>query len=157
MAHRTVNALFDDYDHAAGAVRRLETSGIADLDVALVASNLGGAYTGHAARSFDETGADEAERYAEGVRRGGVLVSVRVRDADRARVESILDEAGRVEAGPRTAEGRSDGPAPPIGAAASTTTGLTTDLMPDPLDDDGTDEAQDERLRRITGADRDRT
>jgi hypothetical protein len=29
--------------------------------------------------------------------------------------------------------------------------------MPDPLDDDGTDEAQDERLRRITGADRDRT
>jgi hypothetical protein len=156
MAQRTVNALFDDYDHAAGAVRRLETSGIADLDIALVASNLGGAYTGHAAGSFDEAGADEAERYAEGVRRGGVLVTVRVRDADRARVEAILDEAGRVEAGPHAAEGRSDGPAPPIGAAASTTTGLITDLMPDPLDD-GTDEAQDERLRRITGADRDRT
>lgn len=36
---------------------------------------------------------DEAEIYAEGVRRGGTLVIARVPDAERARCEAILDEA----------------------------------------------------------------
>src|ERR1700704_1453542 len=36
-------------------------------------------------------GEEEAHTYAEGVRRGGTLVTVRVPDADRARVEAILD------------------------------------------------------------------
>jgi uncharacterized protein (TIGR02271 family) len=36
-------------------------------------------------------GEQEAHAYAEGVRRGGTLVSVRVPDTDRARVEAILD------------------------------------------------------------------
>jgi uncharacterized protein (TIGR02271 family) len=36
-------------------------------------------------------GEEEAHIYAEGVRRGGTLVTVRVPDADRARVESIMD------------------------------------------------------------------
>jgi uncharacterized protein (TIGR02271 family) len=36
-------------------------------------------------------GEEEAHTYAEGVRRGGTLVTVRVPDADRARVEAIMD------------------------------------------------------------------
>ena len=36
---------------------------------------------------------EEAPLYAEGVRRGGTLVSARVPDADRARCEAILDQS----------------------------------------------------------------
>ena len=36
---------------------------------------------------------EDASRYAEGVRRGGTLVSARVSDGDRARVEPLLDES----------------------------------------------------------------
>ena len=35
----------------------------------------------------------EAESYAEGIRRGGTLVSARVPDADRARYESVLNRS----------------------------------------------------------------
>jgi hypothetical protein len=38
-------------------------------------------------------GDDDAHVYAEGVRRGGTLVSARVADADRARFEAILDRS----------------------------------------------------------------
>ena len=36
---------------------------------------------------------DEAHYYAEGVRRGGTLVTARIPDADRARYESIMDRS----------------------------------------------------------------
>src|SRR5215204_3124259 len=39
-------------------------------------------------------GERNAESYAEGVRRGGTLVSVRVSEADRARIEPIMDRHG---------------------------------------------------------------
>ncbi|MFC4174236.1 hypothetical protein ACFOYU_19665 [Microvirga sp. GCM10011540] len=103
---------------------------------------------------------EEAHRYTEGVRRGGVLVTVRVEEPEVGRVVDILDDEGSVDVGERERTWRRDEderPAPPIGAAASTTTGLTTDLMPNPLDDDrdSTDvEVEDERLRRITDGDR---
>src|SRR5882762_6789794 len=42
-------------------------------------------------------GEKEAHTYAEGVRRGGTLVTVRVPDADRARVESIMDRFNPME------------------------------------------------------------
>jgi hypothetical protein len=35
---------------------------------------------------------DEASRYAEGIRRGGTLVSVRASEQDRARIEALLSE-----------------------------------------------------------------
>lgn len=96
---------------------------------------------------------DEAQAYVDGIRRGGTLVTVRVDDADRERVVDILDDEGRIEPG---RQARSpEGTAPPIGAAASTTTGLTTDLMPSPLDEDEDHtlhvELEDERVRRMTG------
>lgn len=105
---------------------------------------------------------DEAQAYVDGVRQGGTLVTVRVDDADRERVVDILDDEGRIEPGQR--DWRSEGAAPPIGAAASTTTGLMTDLMPNPLDEDEDEddhtlhvELEDERLRRMTGSGSDKT
>jgi hypothetical protein len=58
---------------------------------ALVAA-AGGA-TGGLIGALTQTGIgeDEAHAYAEGVRRGGTLVTARVPDADRARYETILD------------------------------------------------------------------
>lgn len=38
-------------------------------------------------------GKDEAEIYAEGLRRGGTVVSVRAADADAARLQAIMDKA----------------------------------------------------------------
>ena len=64
-----------------------------------LASTAAGAAAGGAAGSIigalTQAGASEedASAYAEGIRRGGTLVSARVPDADRARYEAILDRA----------------------------------------------------------------
>src|SRR3712207_9273892 len=67
--------------------------------------------------------------YAEGVRRGGALVTVRSSEADVDRIVDILDDDGTVDFDERQDTWRSEGwtgrDAGPIGAAASTTTGLT--------------------------------
>jgi hypothetical protein len=54
-----------------------------------------GAATGGIVGALTEAGVskDDAPLYAEGVRRGGTLVTARVADADRARLESILDQS----------------------------------------------------------------
>jgi hypothetical protein len=53
-------------------------------------------------------GRDEADVYAEGIRRGGALVTVRVPDAERGRVERILDRSA-VNIGDRGAAYRQSG------------------------------------------------
>lgn len=100
---------------------------------------------------------DEANAYVDGVRGGGALVTVRTDEANIERVVDILDDEGRVDPYQPERDWRSEGAAPPIGAAASTTTGLTTDLLLDRLDANDEDdtlhvELQDERVRRITGS-----
>lgn len=54
-----------------------------------------GAATGGVIGALTQAGVskEDAETYAEGVRRGGTLVSARVQDADRARFEAILDRS----------------------------------------------------------------
>jgi hypothetical protein len=52
-------------------------------------------------------GQREAHAYAEGVRRGGTLVTVRVPDADRARVEAIMDRYNPMDTSSVGAEDRS--------------------------------------------------
>lgn len=227
MADHTIKALFETYDEAARAVRRLETSGIPNVEISLVTNNFDDAYSRFATQAADRErenpsselagagaaagtvlgggagllaglgiaaipgfgpivaagwlmatlvgagagaaagglagalvgaglGEEEAHTYAEGIRRGGVLVLVRTDEAAMDRVIDILDDEGRVNMGKSEQAWRSEGWAPPIGAAASTTTGLTTDLMPNPLDEDSTQgDVEDERLRHLTGRDRD--
>lgn len=104
---------------------------------------------------------EEAKAYVDGVRQGGTLVTVRVDEGDMDRVVNILDDEGRVEPGAKERDWRSEGAAPPIGAAASTTTGLMTDLMPNPLDEEDDHtlhvELEDERIRRMTSSGGDQT
>lgn len=54
-----------------------------------------GAATGGIVGALTEAGVskEDASRYAEGVRRGGTLVSARVADQDRARLDSLLDQS----------------------------------------------------------------
>ena len=54
-----------------------------------------GAATGGVVGALTEAGIskEDADSYAEGVRRGGTLVSARVADADRSRLDSILNES----------------------------------------------------------------
>jgi hypothetical protein len=117
-----------------------------------------GAAVGGLAGALVDAGVNEEEAhvYAEGIRRGGALVTVRIDEAEMGRVIDILDDEGRVDIEERESAWRAEGwegHAPPIGAAASTTTGLTTDLMPNPLDEtDGTRtgvEMEDERVRLL--------
>lgn len=53
-----------------------------------------GAATGGIVGALTEAGVsrEDASRYAEGVRRGGTLVTARVPDQDRARLDALLDE-----------------------------------------------------------------
>jgi hypothetical protein len=54
-----------------------------------------GAATGGIIGGLTQAGVSEedASHYAEGIRRGGTLVSARIPDSDRARVEPILDQS----------------------------------------------------------------
>jgi hypothetical protein len=54
-----------------------------------------GAATGGVVGALTQAGIskDDAPLYAEGVRRGGTLVSARVADADRARLDAILNKS----------------------------------------------------------------
>lgn len=63
--------------------------------VSMAAGAAAGAATGGVVGALTQAGISEEEAplYAEGVRRGGTLVSARVADADRARLESILDQS----------------------------------------------------------------
>jgi hypothetical protein len=129
----------------------------------LVGAGAGAAVGGLAGALMNAGLSDQdAQDYAEGIRRGGALVTVKVDEAQVDRVVSILDDEGEIDLGAGGRDQPSTGSAPPIGAAASTTTGLTTDLMPIPFgeshDADSTlhVEVEDERLRRPTGTDPDR-
>jgi hypothetical protein len=54
-----------------------------------------GAATGGIIGALTQAGVsdDDAHAYAEGVRRGGTLVTARVADADRSRLEQVLDQS----------------------------------------------------------------
>ena len=54
-----------------------------------------GAATGGVVGAMTEAGIsrEDADSYAEGVRRGGTLVSARVADADRSRLDAVLNES----------------------------------------------------------------
>jgi hypothetical protein len=63
--------------------------------VSTAAGAVAGGITGGIIGALTQAGVDEddVELYAEGVRRGGTLVSARVPDMDRARYEAIMDRA----------------------------------------------------------------
>lgn len=226
MAQRTVTALFDRYEQAADAVRRLEAAGIGHDSVSIVsnqtsytdgsgpiddtrtdagtgagvgasigtlvgggagllaglgliaipglgpvvaagwlAATLLGAGVGAAAGGIvgglTQAGVSEtdARAYAEGIRRGGTLVTVRTDDTMVDRVRSILDVEGTVDMTERQSAWRNDGwtgglasDAPIGGSATAFGTGIGSPIPPiagtaGPLDQEAR-LADEERLRK---------
>jgi uncharacterized protein (TIGR02271 family) len=70
-----------------------------------------GAAAGGLVGALTDAGVDEtdAHAYAEGVRRGGTLVTVRADETEAARAEDILDDDGTVDMDERTESWRSEG------------------------------------------------
>ena len=107
-----------------------------------------GAATGGIVGALTQAGVsrEDASRYAEGVRRGGTLVTARVDESQRASVEQVLARFSGVDANTRgdeyraggwerfdeTAPAYTAGASPMLGAAPTTTTvaGTTPDLGP---------------------------
>ena len=92
---------------------------LASTAAVAVAGGAAGGLIGALAQSG--IGEDDAHAYAEGVRRGGTLVMARVPDADRARVEAIMDRAAvdighRAETWRKSGWDRFDPDAPPYTA-----------------------------------------
>jgi hypothetical protein len=98
-----------------------------------------GAATGGLVGTLVDAGVPEqdARAYEEGVRRGGSLVAVRARENEADRIVDLLDDERTVDFEDRQNVWRSEGWLPghgdAIGAAASTTTGLTTGSMGVPI------------------------
>jgi hypothetical protein len=98
-----------------------------------------GAVTGGLVGTMLDAGVPEqdARAYEEGVRRGGALVAVRAGENEADRIVDILDSEGTVDFEDRQNLWRSEGWLPghgdAIGAAASSTTGLTTGSMGVPI------------------------
>src|SRR5918998_6924736 len=94
-----------------------------------------GAAIGGLAGSLVGAGVPEhdAHAYAEGVRRGGALVTVRASDAEVDRIVDILDDEGTVDLDERQSSWRSEGwagyDADRSGVAGSTSTGMTPGVI----------------------------
>src|SRR5271170_3541368 len=112
----TVTAFFDSRDAANKAIDGLAAAGIS-RDNMSVTSETGGAETAKADhdKGFWESLKDlfmpeeDSYAYAEGLRRGGTVVSVRTTDADYDRALEILDAEGAVNLDEREAAWRSEG------------------------------------------------
>jgi uncharacterized protein (TIGR02271 family) len=154
---RTTTAFFDSRTDANEAIERLVGAGIQRNDISIVEGGSGeGRVTSYSQSSQSEEGLgfwealkdlflpdEDRSTYAEGLRRGGFLVTVRTTEAQYERALDILDDEGTVDIDERAASWRSEGwtgysgsdyspgttgalSGGPIGAAASTTTGLGT-------------------------------
>jgi uncharacterized protein (TIGR02271 family) len=131
-SRRTVTAFFDSRTDAEEAISRLHAAGIPRDGIRLTPGHedtAGGAGT----QSFPEASAglwdslrdlflpdEDRHAYAEGLRRGGFLVSVSASEADYERVIDILDDEGTIDIDERAESWRSEG------WSASSTAGGTT-------------------------------
>jgi uncharacterized protein (TIGR02271 family) len=139
---RTVTAFFDNREDAQSAVDALRAEGVASADIDMISASERAGAAGEAVdRPYEEEGfwaslanlfmpSEDRYHYAEGLRRGGYLVTVYVRDeAQYEAVADILDDDGTIDIDERSRDWRSEGWQP--GAASSaTSTGLaaTRDL-----------------------------
>jgi len=119
MGTRTLTAFFDDHDDAEDAVRRLRDAGVAEGNLRLIA---GSEPASRAVRDEDEDRGffaalrdffmpdEDRHSYAEGLRRGGYLVTVTgVDDRLHSTVLDILDDEGTVDMDERERTWREEG------------------------------------------------
>jgi uncharacterized protein (TIGR02271 family) len=152
---RTITAFFDDRTNAEEAVDRLHSAGLSRDAVRMMAGHersserdvnrdsSRGAYQNDEGMGFWDSLKDlflpdeDRHTYAEGLRRGGYLVTVRATEANYARALDILDDEGTIDLDEREASWRSEGwtgytgpdyrpgtiGSAGMGASSSTTTG----------------------------------
>jgi len=114
---RTVTAFFDDREAADDAIRRLNSEGVARGSIQLIpgSQKSGTANPGTADVGFWESLKDlflpdeDRHTYAEGLKRGGFLVTVQTSGSNYERVLDILDDEGTIDVGQRAASWRSEG------------------------------------------------
>src|SRR5688500_9089026 len=116
---RQITAFFDRKQDADEAVERLIASGISRSNIRLVPGQGSGQATGTYSSSneggvwdaLQDLFMPEEDRYtyAEGLRRGGYLVSVTVSDANYETALDILDDEGTVDINERETAWRSEG------------------------------------------------
>ncbi len=88
----TLSQLYPTYGAAVRVVNDLEAAGVPANDIALVSGEKGaGARTGVGRAEAD------TRAYAEGLKKGGTLVSVRADDAQASRIAAILRVSAPVE------------------------------------------------------------
>lgn len=115
---RTITAFFDDRADAEEAVARLIADGIDRDRIRLVAGTEGSTTN----TSYPESGTgfwealkdlflpeEDRYTYAEGLRRGGYLVTVHTSDAEYERALDILDDEGTIDLDERSESWRSEG------------------------------------------------
>lgn len=112
---RILTAFFDTRAAAETAVRDLTAAGIAKEQVSLLGEGASPTQATHSERGFWDSLKDffmpEEDRYtyAEGLRRGGYLVTVRSDQANYDRIIDILDRDGSIDMDEREATWRSEG------------------------------------------------
>jgi uncharacterized protein (TIGR02271 family) len=122
-SRRVVTAFFDSRSDAEEAISRLHAAGVARDGIRLTPSEQDtGTATGMGTQSFPEASNslweslrdlflpdEDRHTYAEGLRRGGYLVSVNASEASYARVIDILDDEGTIDIDERADSWRSEG------------------------------------------------
>jgi uncharacterized protein (TIGR02271 family) len=119
-ASRSVVAFFDKREEADRAIQRLVTAGIPRSEINIVEGARGGAASSSTMSSQDDKGfweslkdlflpEEDRHAYAEGLRRGGYVVSVRTSQAHYNQVLDILDAEGTVDIEQRESAWRSEG------------------------------------------------
>lgn len=122
-SRRMVTAFFDSRTDAEEAISRLHMAGIARDGIRLTPRDQDAGTSGATGtQSFPEASNslwqslqdlflpdEDRHTYAEGLRRGGYLVSVNASDADYERVIDILDDEGTIDIDERASAWRSEG------------------------------------------------
>lgn len=113
---RTLTAMFDSRSEAEAARHRLATAGISNDDVTILDQGSIAGDVGHDAQpsrglweDFKALFRDDEDSYAEGLRRGGYLLTARVDDAQVDSAIDILDDEGTVDLDQRAESWRSEG------------------------------------------------
>jgi uncharacterized protein (TIGR02271 family) len=117
---RMITAFFDSRDDAEEAIARLEGTGIARGSIRLVPGHeqdtgRSSASAGETTKGFWDSLGDlflpdeDRHTYAEGLNRGGYLMSVNASDAEYERALDILDDEGTIDIEERAASWRSEG------------------------------------------------
>lgn len=116
QTRRMITAFFDDRTEASRAVDALRNAGISDSAIRMIEGEGSASSTAaHEDRGFFAMlgdlfmPADDRDTYAEGLRRGGYVVSVDAREGEEDTVIDILDVEGSVDLDSRSSEWEAEG------------------------------------------------